>query len=85
MSQRTKLWTFFIAGVPVLVRELPINNISIFHPRNQAVRERVEPICRNRGFWSAEYKNWVVFEQFRDVVLYELQLLTDSPLAPSRI
>ena len=75
MSQRTGVWTFYVLGVPVYVRELPFNNISVFHPTNQAVREIIEPICRGRGYWSADYKNWVIFEQFRTIILNELERL----------
>ena len=52
-------------GVTVRARELPRSNIAIFPPICEPVRELVEPICRGRGFWSPEYNNWVVFEQFK--------------------
>ncbi|MFS8974552.1 hypothetical protein PO002_08625 [Cupriavidus necator] len=72
MFQRDGVWTFSVLGVTVRARELPRNNIAIYHPICEPVRELVEPICRGRGFWSAEYNNWVVFEQFKRLVLEEL-------------
>ncbi|OHU99734.1 hypothetical protein BLA34_15145 [Ralstonia solanacearum] len=73
MFQRAEAWIFFILGVPVYVRELPAENITVFHPFNEAVRGIVEPICNGRGYWRSDYKNWVIFDQFRDVVLGELR------------
>ncbi|MHA7685091.1 hypothetical protein [Cupriavidus sp. PET2-C1] len=72
MFQRDGVWTFSVLGVTVRARELPRNNIAIYHPICEPVRELIEPICRGRGFWSAEYNNWVVFEQFKGLVLEEL-------------
>ena len=59
-------------GVTVRARESPRNNIAIYHPICEPVRELVEPICSGREFWSPEYNNWVVFEQFKGLVLEEL-------------
>lgn len=72
MFQRDGVWTFSVMGVTVHVRELPINNIAVFHPICEPVRELVEPICRGRGFWSSQYNNWVVFDRFKGIVLSEL-------------
>ncbi len=72
MFQRDGVWTFSVYGVTVRVRELPINNIVVFHSLCEPVRELIEPICRGRGYWSAQYNNWIVFEQFKGVVLDEL-------------
>ncbi|KJK22605.1 hypothetical protein UB46_21045 [Burkholderiaceae bacterium 16] len=72
MFQRDGVWTFSVLGVTVRVRELPRNNIAIYHQICEPVRELVEPICRGRGFWSAQFNNWVVFEQFKGLVLEEL-------------
>jgi len=75
MFQRDGVWTFSVLGVVVRVRELPRNNITVFHRLCEPVREVVEPICRGRGFWSPQYNNWVVFEQFKGVVIEELAQL----------
>ena len=50
MFQRDGVWTFSVLGVTVRARELPRNNIAIYHPICEPVRELVEPICRGRGF-----------------------------------
>lgn len=72
MFERNRVWTFSILGVSVLVRELPANNIAVFHPICESVRQVVEPICRGRGYWNPEFKNWIVFETFKESVLAEL-------------
>lgn len=72
MSQGNGQWMFLILGVRVYARNLPINNMSVSHRYNEAVRNIVEPICRGRGRWDAGYKNWIIFDQFREVVLEEL-------------
>ena len=72
MFRRDGVWMFSVMGVTVQVRELPINNIAVFHPICEPVRELVEPICRGRGFWSSQFKNWVVFDRFKAIVLSEL-------------
>jgi len=72
MLQRDGVWTFSIHGVLVFVRELPRNNITVYHQICAPVRDLVEPICAGRGYWRSEYKNWLVFEQFKGLVLDEL-------------
>ena len=72
MFERDGVWTFSILGVSVHVRELPRNNIAVFHQICEPIRQLVEPICRGRGYWNPEFKNWIVFETFKDTVLTEL-------------
>lgn len=76
MFQRDEVWTFLVLGVVVRVRELPINNVAVFHPICEPVRELVEPICRGRGYWNAQFNNWIVFESFKDIVLAELSTIS---------
>ena len=75
MLQGNGQWMFLILGVPVYARNLPFGNMTVFHPYNESVRRMVEPICRGKGHWRAEYKNWLIFDQFRDAVLEELARL----------
>ncbi|GAB7545321.1 hypothetical protein CS8_050010 [Cupriavidus sp. 8B] len=72
MFQRDGVWTFSIHGVLVFVRELPRNNITVYHQICAPLRKLVEPICTGRGYWRSEYRNWLVFEQFKGLVLDEL-------------
>ena len=72
MFERNGVWTFSILGVWVQVRELPANNVAVFHPICEPVRQLVEPICRGRGYWNAQFRNWIIFEVFKDTVLAEL-------------
>jgi len=37
------------------------------------IEELVESICRGRGFWSSQFNNWLVFDQFKAIVLSELE------------
>lgn len=37
------------------------------------LRDIVERICRGRGHWKAEFDNWIVFPQFADTVLADLE------------
>lgn len=61
-----------IRGIPVYVGTLPSGDLKIWHPHNDAVRVIVEPICRGRGYWRADYNNWIVFSRFTSAVLDEL-------------
>lgn len=61
-----------IRGIVIHIRPLPSGDLAVWHPCNEDVREVVEPICRNRGHWKAEYNNWIIFRQFEDVVCAEL-------------
>jgi hypothetical protein len=66
--------TFSFDGIGIVkTRELASGDITVWHPVNEALREIVEPICRNRGHWKAEYNNWIVFRQFSDSVLADLE------------
>lgn len=63
----------YIAGVRVALRQLPSGDLAIYHRPAEQVRALVEPICRNRGHWNSEYKNWIVFRQFSFAVVSELE------------
>jgi len=56
----------------VETRELPNGDMAVWHPMSADLRDIVEPICRGRGRWKAEFKNWIVFRQFADAVLDDL-------------
>lgn len=62
----------YIHGVPVRLRHLPYGDLAVWHPFNERVREIVEPICRQRGRWQPDYRNWLVFRQFAAEVEMEL-------------
>ena len=62
-----------IMGAPVQLTALPSGDIAIWHPVNEAVRTVVEPICRGRGYWDADHRNWVVFARFKRQVCHELR------------
>ena len=65
---------FVIEGAgAVETRELPSGDITVKHAINERLRDIVEPICRGRGHWKAEYNNWIVFRQFADSVLADLE------------
>lgn len=65
---------FAFDGMGVVeTRELPSGDMAVWHPMSTDLRDIVEPICRGRGHWKAEYKNWIVFRQFADAVLADLE------------
>ncbi|CAG2145537.1 Transposase [Cupriavidus plantarum] len=78
MFRRDGVWTFSIHGVLVFVRELPRNNITVYHPVCEPGRQLFEPICRGRGYWRREHRNWLVFENFKAEVLEELTRLAEG-------
>lgn len=57
----------------VETRELPSGDIAVWHPMSEDIRGIVEPICRGRGHWKAEFNNWIVFRQFAGAVLADLE------------
>ncbi|MBA3023190.1 MAG: hypothetical protein KKG03_00535 [Gammaproteobacteria bacterium] len=63
---------FDIGGRWVWVKKLPYGNIKVFHRPNDYVRNIVQPLCQNRGFWNPKYNCWVVFDRFQDDVLSSL-------------
>lgn len=67
-----KEWVFDIGGHWVWVKKLPYSNIKIFHRPSAYARSVVEPLCRNRGYWSPKYKCWIVFDQYKDYILKSL-------------
>lgn len=63
---------FTIKGVPVYARNLPSGDMAVWHPFNNAVQAVVEPICRGRGYWQPEFRNWVIKAACTGAVLAEL-------------
>lgn len=66
------IFTFDGKGV-VETRELPSGDMAVWHPMSAGLRDIVEPICRGRGHWKAEFNNWIVFRQFAEAVLVDLE------------
>lgn len=62
-----------ILGAPVQLTPLRSGDVAIWHPVNEAVRAVVEPICRGRGYWDTDHRNWVVFARFKTQVCFELR------------
>ncbi|PWF49399.1 hypothetical protein [Massilia glaciei] len=65
-------WKFAIGATWVWVKELPFGNVRVFHRFDDQARRIVEPICRNRGYWNSQYKNWIVFDHFKLELLQQL-------------
>lgn len=63
---------FAVGNVWIWFRRLPYGNYSIYHRFNEPTRRIVEAICRGRGRWEPKYKNWIIFDQFKEIVLSEL-------------
>jgi len=57
----------------VETRDLPSGDMAVWHPMSIALRDIVEPICKGRGHWKAEFNNWIVFRQFVSAVLADLE------------
>ena len=70
-----KIW---IQGVPVFTRCLPSGDMAVWHPFNEAIREIVEPLCRDKGYWQPRYNNWIVQACYAEAVLVRLALLEDA-------
>lgn len=70
---------FLVLGVPVFTRCLPSGDMAVWHPYNSAVREVVEPICRDKGYWQSRYNNWIVQAGHTETVLAGLALAEDLP------
>jgi hypothetical protein len=64
-----KEWCFVIGQTWIWVKEFQSGDLRVFHRYDQRVREIVEPMCRRRGYWNAQYKNWIVFKQFKAELL----------------
>ena len=64
-----KEWCFAIGQTWIWVKEFQSGDLRVFHRYDQRVREIVEPMCRRRGYWNAQYKNWIVFKQFKAELL----------------
>jgi hypothetical protein len=69
---------FHVLGVPVFTRILPSGDIAVWHPYNSAIREVVEPICRERGYWQSRYNNWIVQACYAEAVQAALASLEDA-------
>lgn len=70
---------FLIQGVPVFARSLPSGDMAVWHPFNDAIREIVEPLCRDKGYWQPRYNNWIVLAGYAELVLAALALAEDQP------
>lgn len=68
-------WRFAVGNVWILVKRLrPFGNYKVYHPFNEQARQIVEPICRHRGYWQPDRKNWIVRDEYGDFLLHELSL-----------
>jgi hypothetical protein len=65
----SKEWCFAIGQTWIWVKEFQSGDVRVFHRYDQRVREIVEPMCRRRGYWNGQYKNWIVFKQFKEELL----------------
>lgn len=65
-------YLFNISGVPVHCRVLPSGDLAVWHPYNVVARRIIEPICRPRGYWDPDHRNWVVARHQREYVLAAL-------------
>jgi len=63
---------FLVQGVPVFTRRLPSGDLAVWHPFNAEVQAIVEPLCRGRGYWQAEFNNSIVKAHCVASVLVEL-------------
>ena len=68
---------FLIQGVPVFTRSLPSGDMAVWHPYNEVIREIVEPLCRDKGYWQSRYNNWIVQAGYAEAVLAGLALAED--------
>jgi hypothetical protein len=66
------VFAFDSKGV-VETRELPSDDMAVWHPMSARLRDVAEPICRGRVHWKAEFNNWIVFRQFAGAVLADLE------------
>lgn len=57
---------------PIETGTLPSGDMKVWHPLNEKLRDIVEGSCRGRGYWNAEYNNWIVKAPFADTVLSEI-------------
>lgn len=69
---------FHVLGVPVFTRSLPSGDMAVWHPYNEAIRNVVEPICRERGYWQSRYNNWIVQACYAEAVQASLASLEDA-------
>lgn len=65
-------YKFHVFGVPVYARKLSSGALAVWHPYNLTVREIIEPICRDRGYWRSGYNNWIVHARYCESVLADL-------------
>jgi len=69
---RCREWCFAIGQTWIWVKEFQSGDLRVFHRYDQGVRQVIEPMCRTRGYWNAQYKNWIVFKQFKAELLEQL-------------
>lgn len=69
---------FHVIGVPVFTRSLPSGDMAVWHPYNEAIRELVEPLCRDKGYWQSRYNNWIVQACYAESVQAALASLEDA-------
>lgn len=62
-----------IHRVPVFIRRLPSGDIVVWHPYNEVVRQIVEPICRQSGYWRNSHNNWVITSDESEAVIAKLE------------
>jgi len=63
---------FIVLGVPVYTRRLPSGDMAVWHRFDAEVQAVIEPICRGRGYWQPDFKNWIVKAPCTNSVLREL-------------
>lgn len=63
---------YLVRGVPVFIRHLQSGDMAVWHPFNLETQAVVEPICRGRGYWKAEYNNWIIKASWVDRVRADL-------------
>jgi hypothetical protein len=84
MTPNSNEWRFAIGTTWIWVKELPFGNIRVFHRYDEHVRRIVEPICRSRGYWNGQYKNWIVFDRFKAELLESLASQAQSTQSRSQ-
>lgn len=66
---RRNEWRFAHGKTWIWVREMPFGNISVYHKYDDNVRRVIEPLCRTRGYWNSQYRNWIIFDRFKNELI----------------